>query len=84
MATYSIREFEARVSEILRSLDDGEDVVITRRGEPCGRLTPVHRPTGGKPSLSTLRGKLTELPDASYEDFLNVKTLWEARLPSKP
>ncbi len=82
MTTYGIREFKARVSEILRSLDDGEDVIITRRGKPCGRLTPVQRPTVGKPSLGTLRGRLTELPDASYEDFLDIKALWEPGLPA--
>ena len=37
--TYSIREVKARLSEILRDLDYGEEVIITRRGRPCGRLT---------------------------------------------
>ena len=37
--TYSIREVKARLSEILRHLDYGEEVIITRRGRPCGRLT---------------------------------------------
>ena len=82
MTTYSIREFKARVSEILRGLDDGQDVIITRRGKPCGRLTPVHHPDDEKPSLSSLRGALADLPDASYEDFLDIKTLWEPRTPA--
>ena len=34
MTTYSIREFKARVSEILRDLDSGDEVIITRRGKP--------------------------------------------------
>ena len=34
MTTYSIREFKARVSEILRDLDDGAEEIITRRGKP--------------------------------------------------
>ena len=82
MTTYSIREFKARVSEILRDLDDGAEVIITRRGKPCGRLTPVEGPTEGKPSLGTLKGSLSHLPDATYEDFLNIKTLWEPRSPA--
>ncbi len=82
MTTYSIREFKARVSEILRDLDEGQEVIITRRGKPCGRLTTVQRTTEGKRSLSTLRGSLDHLPDASYEDFLDIKTLWKARLPA--
>ena len=72
MTTYSIREFRTGVSAILRNLDDGEEVIITRRGEPCARLMPVQRSIGGKPSLGTLRGALANLPDASYEDFQNL------------
>ena len=81
MTTYSIREFKARVSEILRGLDDGEEVIITRRGRPCGRLTTVQHPSEGKPSLSTLRGSLGYLPDATYEDFVDIKSIWEPRIP---
>ena len=40
-STYSIREFKAKVSEILRDLEDGEEVIITRRGKPCGKLTGI-------------------------------------------
>ncbi len=79
MTTYSIREFKARVSEILRDLDEGDEVIITRRGKACGRLTSVKAPDAGKPSLETLKGSLAHLPDASYEDFLEIKRLWEPR-----
>ena len=82
MTTYGIREFKARVSEILRGLDEGEDVIITRRGKPCGRLTSVRPSNEEKPSLDTLKGALSYLPDASYEDFLDVKTLWKPRVPA--
>ena len=81
MTTYNIREFKAKVSEILNSLSYGEEVIITRRGKPCGRLSPVERPTEGKPSLSTLKGAFAHLPDASYEDFLDIKALWEPQIP---
>ena len=39
MATYGIREFKARASEILRNLEEGEEVVITRRGNRAGNLS---------------------------------------------
>ena len=80
MTTYSIREFKAKVSKILRDLNDGEEVIITRRGRPCGKLTLVQHRTEGKPSLGTLRGSLAYLPDATYEDFLGIKSLWEPRV----
>ena len=79
MTTYSIREAKARLSEILRDLDHGEEVIITRRGRPCGRLTAVDTAVDDRPSLATLRGTLTDLPDAEYQDFHDVKGIWETR-----
>ena len=82
MTTYGIREFKARVSEILRDLDEGDEVIITRRGRPCGRLTAMPHPTDDKPPLSSLRGTMADLPDASYEDFLEIKALWRPGAPA--
>ena len=79
MTTYSVREFKAKVSEILRDLKEGEEVIITRRGQPCGRLTPVPPSDSKKPSLATLRGAFPDLPDATYQDFLNIKKIWNPR-----
>ena len=77
MTTYGIREFKARTSEILRGLDAGEEIIITRRGKPCGKLVSVRSESDSKPSLSALRGALTQLPEAAYEDFLAIKAVWE-------
>lgn len=84
MTTYIIREAKARLSEILRDLDRGEEVIITRRGRPCGRLTGVDAGADGKPSLATLRGVLSQLPNANYQDFQDIKGVWETgeRLPA--
>ena len=81
MTTYNIREFNAKVSEILSALSYDQEVIITRRGKPCGKLSPVDPPTEGKPSLSTLKGAFAHLPEASYEDFLDIKALWEPQVP---
>ena len=78
MTTYSIREAKARFSEILRELDTGHEVIITRGGRPCGRLTAVDSGVDDRSSLATLRGTLTQLPDASYQDFQVAKGVWEA------
>ena len=82
MTTYSIREFKARLNEILRHMDEGAEVIITRRGKPCGRLTALGAPSKPKAPLSTLRGALSHLPDATYQDFLDLKALWEPRSPA--
>ena len=83
MTTYSIREAKARLSEIVRDLERGEGVIITRRGRPCGRLTAVVAGADDKPSLAILRGALAELPDAGYPDLRDIKGIWETgeRLP---
>lgn len=82
MTTYNVREFKAGVSRILRDLDEGEEVIITRRGKPCGRLALISDADEGKPSLEALRGSLTWLPDTVYEDFMDIKTVWDPRVPS--
>ncbi len=76
--SYNIRELKARASEIIRGLKNGEEVIITRRGKPCGKLTPV--PSSGeiRSSLATLRGAFTNLPDAIYQDFLDINTIWSS------
>ena len=80
MTTYSIREFKAKASEILRELKEGDEVIITRRGKPCGRLTAVASSEVGKPSLATLRGAFKDiLPYATYQDFQDIKKIWEPR-----
>ena len=72
MTSYSVREFKARTSEILRNLDDGEEVIITRRGKPCAKLTAFPQPEAEeKPSLRSLRGILAtpDTPDWDYEEL---------------
>ena len=80
MTTYGIREFKAKVSEILHALEDGEEVIITRRGKPCAKL--MHMPPDEKLPLRSLRGIFRDrLPDATWEDFMEAKKIWEPRIP---
>ena len=73
MTTYSIGEVKTKLGRILRDLDHGEEVIITRRGRPCGRLTAVGDcGADDKSSLATLRGALSQLPDAYYQDFQSI------------
>ena len=76
MTTYSIREFKARASQILRDLAEGEEVIITRRGQPCGKLTAVPPPAAEQPARRSLRGIYRGiLPHAAYEDFQEIKKI---------
>ncbi len=80
MTTYGIREFKAKVSEVLREVQNGGEIIITRRGKPCGKLTPMPPPTP-KSSLKALRELGLRLPDATWEDFQEIKKIWEPRVP---
>jgi prevent-host-death family protein len=42
----SVRESKARLSELMARALEGEDVVITVRGQPMARLVPVNQLAG--------------------------------------
>ena len=42
--TVSVAEAKAHLSELIAAAEAGEDVVITRRGEPVATLPPLPRP----------------------------------------
>lgn len=86
MTTVSVRELKAKASEILRELEaSGEEVIVTRRGKPCGKLVRVADGATGKRSLRTLRGALSFLPDElTWDDFMEAKKIWEPRPLPEP
>ena len=79
MPTYTITQFKAKTSEILNNLNDGEEVIITRRGKPCARLTALPESLEEKPSIDRLKARFAEIPDLEYEDFQEVKKIWNPR-----
>ena len=61
MQTVTVANAKARLSEILARIERGGEVVITRRGKPIARLSPVNGPK--KPidfdALDALRARQT-------------------------
>lgn len=64
----SVGSFEAKthLSELLASVERGEEIIITRRGTPVARLLPIAEATGRAAALekleairSKLRGRVT-------------------------
>ena len=77
MTTYSVRDFKAKASQILRELESSqEEVVITRHGKPVGKLVPMSPKNEGRRSLRSLRGSFSFLPELEYEDFIEIKRIW--------
>ena len=46
------------LSDLLKRVEAGEDVVIARAGTPVVRLVPVERRTGERPGRGSLKGKI--------------------------
>ncbi|MBN8453754.1 type II toxin-antitoxin system prevent-host-death family antitoxin [Accumulibacter sp.] len=59
MRTVTIREAREGLSHLEQLFADGDEVIVTRRGEPVARILPIH-PT--KPSLRSLRDFLANQP----------------------
>lgn len=73
-----ISDAKATLSDLVRRAQDGEEIVLTRHGNPAGRITPVKPPV----DLEKRRERLLDLsakmaleavpgPDAAHSsDFL--------------
>jgi len=79
MPTYTITQFKAKTSEILNNLNCGDEVIITRRGKPCAKLTAVPESVDEKPSIDRLKSRFATLPDLEHDDFGEAKKIWEPR-----
>lgn len=58
MRKVGVRTLKAQASKLLRAVQDGEEVVITRRGQPIARLDRVDSAT---PRPMRLRGLFADL-----------------------
>lgn len=65
MATVTVVEAKAHLSELLDKVAAGEDVVITRHGRPAGRLSAVVQPKEPVPSLAEFRKRMPRLRKSS-------------------
>jgi prevent-host-death family protein len=57
----NVLEAKTKLSELLRRVEEGEEVIIARAGVPAARLTTYTVPAGGR-ELGFFRG-LTSVPD---------------------
>lgn len=70
-----MHEAKTSLSKLVKRVEAGEDVVISRNGEPVARLVPIERTSPRASVLGVWRGKVRmsddfdELPDDIAEAF---------------
>ncbi|MEV6262295.1 type II toxin-antitoxin system prevent-host-death family antitoxin [Streptomyces sp. NPDC051784] len=71
---YNVHEAKTHFSRILQQVETGEEVVISRAGEPIAKVVPLH-PKVRRTGRGSLRGQIhiaddfDELPDDIAEAF---------------
>ena len=58
MSTVTLADAKARLSDLLTQGEAGEEVVITRRGQPVARLSQVEKPKEALKSLAEFRARM--------------------------
>jgi prevent-host-death family protein len=73
MSTLSVQEAQAKLSELIRKLKPGDEILITDNNQPVARLVPALGEPQKKPRRpGTLRGTVKYMApdfDAPLEDF---------------
>lgn len=75
MTQVGMHEAKTQLSKLVERVEGGEEVVITRRGEPAARLIPERRGGGFSSLAGVWRGRVRiaddfdELPDDLAETF---------------
>ena len=69
METVTVAEAKAHLSGLLNRIERGEEVIVTRRGQPVAKIVPVQTAKRRLPSLRDFRAKLPR-PSVSGSDVL--------------
>ncbi|WP_326545328.1 type II toxin-antitoxin system prevent-host-death family antitoxin [Mycolicibacterium sp. ND9-15] len=73
MATVTVRDLLDGGEELLRRVEHGESVVVTRDGTPVAELRPLRRPSVSPVELVRRRKNLPRVnPDAVRRDIDNA------------
>lgn len=73
MTKVGVHEAKTRFSELLRGVEAGEEVVVTRGGEPVARIVPVTLATPRPDRFGMLADEITDpgdWDDADHADEL--------------
>ena len=73
MDSVTVRDLRNNGGEVLRRVEHGERIVVTRDGAPVAELRPLARPSAGPAELIRRRKNLPQVnPDALRRDIDNL------------
>jgi len=77
MSTFSVAEAKTHLSQLLERAEKGEEVAITRRGEPIARLAPIGT---AKPGIdfARLRALRAAMPKAKTPAHKLIRKMRDA------
>ncbi len=67
METVSVAGTKAHLSKLLDRIEKGEEIVVTRRGKPVARLTPIRPRKSPLPALAEFREQIPPLKTTGSE-----------------
>ena len=67
MSTVTLADAKAHLSHLIDQVEAGNEVVITRRGKPVARITPVGTPRKPLQSLAAFRARIPKARKPSAE-----------------
>jgi prevent-host-death family protein len=67
MNTVTLAQAKTHLSHLLDRVEAGEEVVITRRGQPIARITPVEKPKLAIKPLAEFRSRMPRWRKSSAE-----------------
>ena len=69
----SVAEAKAKLSELLKQVEAGENITITRRGKPVAVLSPSEKVYKPLPSRAELREKFGKVEGGALASFLAMR-----------
>lgn len=63
MATVTIQQAQANLSDLIRSLSPGSEIVITENNQPVAKLVSEKRATGRRPGPGLCKGMISIVAD---------------------
>ncbi len=73
METVSVAATKAHLSKLLDRIEKGEEIVVTRRGKPVARLSPVRPRKKPLPPLAEFRGGIPRLKTTGSKTLLMIR-----------